>query len=49
MSSGKCSNYIQVMNNFIAYEGASDIRELTVAKIASWWGPICIIALTQSL
>ena len=33
----RCSNYILVINNFIAYLGATYIRGLTVAIRYSWW------------
>ena len=35
----RCSNYIWVIDKFIAYEGASYIRDLTVAQLieAEWW------------
>ena len=35
----RCSNYIWVINNFIAFSGAAYIRDLTVYLWACLWGP----------
>ena len=40
----RCSNYIWVVNNFIAYYGVSYIRGLTVN---CWWCPVSISMLTM--
>ena len=33
----RCSNYIWVIDNFVAYKGASYIRDLTVLKVEQDW------------
>ena len=36
----RCSNYIWVINNFIAYQGASYIRDITVSTVGSYYDAV---------
>ena len=38
----RCSNYIWVINSFIAYQGATYIRGLMVWLIVAWWRHLAI-------